>query len=208
MTHRNRLHSLLWTGAVVLATALSLVLMLQVKAVNSEIAEREKAIIATKQQIAVLETEFQTRARQQQLVRWNEVDFGYVAPQASQFLDGRAQLAALGKPVRIIEAEPIRMAAAAQLPAEPDAGDAAPVRMASADSARAELQGDAGKIDAPIRLAQGPTMMRQLVAREIVKTPQAMAKTAVKSAVKAASAAPASFADRFDLDSVIAEGQR
>ncbi|WP_066555810.1 hypothetical protein [Croceicoccus bisphenolivorans] len=202
MTSRTRISSLLWTGAVVLATALSLVLMLQVKAVNSEIAETEKAIVSTQQQIAVLETEFQTRARQQQLVRWNEVDFGYVAPRADQFLDGRAQLAALGKQVEIIEDEPIRMAegAAATMPV---VEEAAPVRTASAADSKPALKGEpekaanTAKLDAPVRLAQAPAMMRQLVAVDTVKpkpAPKAQERTR-------------SFAERFDIDTVIAEGR-
>ncbi|MDR7101752.1 hypothetical protein [Croceicoccus sp. BE223] len=233
MTSRNRMQSVMWTGSVVVATALSLVLMLQVKAVNSEIAETEKAIVATKQQIASLETEFQTRSRQQQLVRWNEVDFGYVAPRADQFLDGRAELASLGKQVEIIDAQPVRMAVAdAQ---GEDRGEvatraAAPVRMASAEPASAPaLKGEAEK--PAIRLAQAetkaPAMMRQLVATDArIRPAQVGPKAAAKSEARFAAqptakpavsakpaaskspAAPKSFAERFDLDSVIAEGKR
>lgn len=206
MTHRNRLNTLLWTGAVIVATALSLVLMLQVKAVNSEIAETDKAIMAAQQQIAVLETEFQTRARQQQLVRWNEVDFGYVAPKASQFLDGRSQLAALGKPVEIIESEPIRMAAAATealAESEMTVGQA-PVRVASAETPAAApvLKGDAeaaGVRENTLRLAAAPPMMRQLAARE--NAPSRQSVQSVEPVRRK------SFAERFDLDSVI-EGAR
>lgn len=199
MTNRARLHSLLWTGAVALALALALALTLQVKAVNSQIAETEKSILATKQRIAVLETEFQTRARQQQLVRWNEVEFGYVAPKASQFLDGQAQLAMLGKPVDIIEAAPIRMADAAEVMAESEEA-AAPVRMASAEVAGpVKLKGDPekAKADLPVRLAaaEAPKMMRQLVARDTAK-PAAKEEKAERAA---------SFAERFDIDSVIGE---
>ncbi len=203
MTNRARLHSLLWTGAVAFALALALALTLQVKAVNSQIAETEKSILATKQRIAVLETEFQTRARQQQLVRWNEVEFGYVAPKASQFLDGQAQLAMLGKPVDIIESAPIRMADAAEVVAEGEEA-AVPVRMASAEVAGpVKLKGDPekAKADLPVRLAaaEAPRMMRQLVARD---TARETAKPAAKE-VKAERAA--SFAERFDIDSVIGE---
>lgn len=206
MTHRNRLNTLLWTGAVIVATALSLVLMLQVKAVNSEIAETDKAIMAAQQQIAVLETEFQTRARQQQLVRWNEVDFGYVAPKASQFLDGRSQLAALGKPVEIIESEPIRMAAAATealAESEMTVGQA-PVRVASAETPAVApvLKGDAeaaGVRENTLRLAAAPPMMRQLAARE--NAPSRQSVQSVEPVRRK------SFAERFDLDSVI-EGAR
>lgn len=228
MTSRNRKQSLLWTGSVVVATALSLVLMLQVKAVNSEIAETEKAIVSTKQQIASLETEFQTRARQQQLVRWNEVDFGYVAPRADQFLDGRAELASLGKQVEIIDAQPVRMAVA-DAQADTAVAAAAPTRMASNDAAPAKqaptLKGDAER--PAIRLAQAdtkaPAMMRQLVATDrplragdvgvkaAAKGEARFASAAPVKPVKAAAPAPAkpkSFAERFDLDTVIAEGKR
>lgn len=239
MTSRNRMQSVLWTGSVVVATALSLVLMLQVKAVNSEIAETEKAIVSTKQQIAALETEFQTRSRQQQLVRWNEVDFGYVAPRADQFLDGRAQLASLGKQVEIIDAQPVRIAVA---DAQVQAGGASAsspeaVRVAKAEAAVAPaLKGAAEK--PAIRLAQAetkaPAMMRQLVATDArIRPSQIGPKAAVKgearftaapqaAAVKVAAAKPAAvkvsaakpaagpenFAERFDLDKVIAEGKR
>lgn len=229
MTNRNRLHSLLWTGAVVLATALSLVLMLQVKAVNSEIAATDKAIVATKQQIAVLETEFQTRARQQQLVRWNEVDFGYVAPRAGQFLEGEVQLAALGRPARIIEAAPIRLAAA-----EADAvrsienttfteepGAPAPVRMASAARKPATLAIEAPEqavapaadrsgvrpaIHTDVRLASAQPVMRQLAAHDNPAAPKTAAKQEPAKLVR--TAASESFAERFDLDAVIAEDAR
>jgi len=207
MTHRNRLNSVLWTGAVLMALALSLGLMLQVKSVNSRIAETDRAILSARQQIASLETEFQTRSRQQQLTLWNEVDFGYVAPKAGQFLDGRTQLAALGKPVVIEEAAPIRMAAA-EVPAA-DSGVAhadAPVRMASA-SAAPKLKGDAdaarpaAKVETPVRLASAtPGMMRQLVARDSAIRP-------VSEKPERAHASAKSFADRFDLESVI-EGAR
>lgn len=237
MTSRNRMQSVMWTGSVVVATALSLVLMLQVKAVGSEIAETEKAIVATKQQIASLETEFQTRSRQQQLVRWNEVDFGYVAPRADQFLDGRAELASLGKQVEIIDAQPVRMAVAdaqGEDRGEVATRTAAPVRMASAEPASAPaLKGEAEK--PAIRLAQAetkaPAMMRQLVATDARIRPaqvgpkaaaksevrfaaapqvvaQPVAKPVAKTAASAKPAAPKSFAERFDLDTVIAEGKR
>lgn len=193
MTSRTRLHSLLWTGSVVVATALSLVLTLQVKAVNSDIAETEKAIVATKQQLAILETEFQTRARQQQLVRWNEVEFGYVAPRADQFLDGRAELAALGKPAQILDAAPIRMAEAAAPAIAPGVETAAPgpVRMASAAPAAKPAAVAPAKAETPIRLAQAktekPAMMRQLVAMADAKP---VAKPADKAVAKATKPEP------------------
>ena len=144
MTNRNRFHSVLWTGAMGVSGAICFALMLQVTAVKSDIADAERQITAVEEEIATLETEFQTRARQQQLARWNEVDFGYVAPDASQFISDSTQLAALGKPLDIVPA---------------GAGD---VLMADGGDAAAPADG--------IRLASAdrsaPQMMRQLVARD------------------------------------------
>ena len=156
MTNRNRFHSVLWTGALGVSGAICFALMLQVTAVKSDIADAERQITAVEEEIATLETEFQTRARQQQQARWNEVDFGYVAPDASQFISDSTQLAALGKPVDIVPAGAgdVLMADAGDAGAPADA-----VRLASADTA-------------------APQMMRQLVARddEAAPTGQRVAK--------------------------------
>ncbi|QNE06051.1 hypothetical protein [Croceicoccus marinus] len=144
MTNRNRFHSVLWAGALGVSGAICFALMLQVTAVKSDIADAERQITSVQEEIATLETEFQTRARQQQLARWNEVDFGYVAPDASQFMSDGTQLAALGKPLDIAPsgAGDVLMADAADAPALAEG-----VRLAAADT-------------------QAPQMMRQLVARD------------------------------------------
>ena len=144
MTNRNRFHSVLWAGALGVSGAICFALMLQVTAVKSDIADAERQITSVQEEIATLETEFQTRARQQQLARWNEVDFGYVAPDASQFISDGTQLAALGKPLDIAPsgAGDVLLADAADAPALAEG-----IRLASADT-------------------QAPQMMRQLVARD------------------------------------------
>ncbi len=58
----------------------------------------------------MLETEFETRSNQQQLATWNEVDFGYKAPTASQYLEGERQLAQFGTPRAKGAPEPILVA--------------------------------------------------------------------------------------------------
>jgi len=63
-----------------------------------------------KQDKLLLETEFQTRANQQQLRALNEVEFGYQAPAAGQYLEGERQLADLGKPRGPDAPSPIRVA--------------------------------------------------------------------------------------------------
>ena len=60
----------------------------------------------------LLETEFETRANQLQLASWNNVEFGYSAPTASQFLENERQLAAFGTPRAPGAPEPIRVASA------------------------------------------------------------------------------------------------
>ena len=71
--------------------------------VEQRALEREKEL---------LEIEFQTRANQQQLANWNRVEFGYQAPEASQYLENERQLASLGMPRRADAPEPIRVALA------------------------------------------------------------------------------------------------
>mgnify|MGYP000461560920 CR=1 FL=1 len=54
-------------------------------------------ILALKRETMYLETEYETRANQQQLRNLNDVEFGYQAPNAGQYLENERQLAALGR---------------------------------------------------------------------------------------------------------------
>ncbi len=227
MIGRSHVQSLLWALALVVASGLCLALMLKVKAVTSEITRTERRILAVKRERMILETEFQTRARQQQLARWNEVDFGYVAPGADQFIDGRRELAALGKPVMIDAPAPIQLAAAdagdaGDAAGEADIGSAGAGAAAGAAAAR-------GPMPPPARLAMaGPApAIRQLVARDRAppeagpgagpaRLPVRVEPAAISRAPAArpperpervAQAGAASFAERFDLDAVIAEAR-
>ena len=109
---RDRLHSLGWGVVLVICTALALVLTFRVNAVKSEVRLADRQIVTLRQQKMFLETEFETRANQQQLKSLNDVDFGYEAPTAGQYLEGERQLAALGKPRDADAPAPIRMAVA------------------------------------------------------------------------------------------------
>src|SRR5690606_35387395 len=60
-----------------------------------------------------LETEFEARSNQQQLKELNDVEFGYEAPKAEQYIEGERQLASLGKPRAPGAPKPIRVASAA-----------------------------------------------------------------------------------------------
>ncbi len=80
--------------------ALLLALTFKVNAVKSDVRLAERQIIAAQQAKLMLETEFETRASQQQLSDWNAVEFGYSAPRADQYLESERQLAALGTAAR------------------------------------------------------------------------------------------------------------
>lgn len=106
----SRLRKIGWAAVLVTCTALYLVLHLRVNAVRSEVRQAERQLVALQQQKMMLETEFETRSNQQQLSAWNEVDFGYKAPTASQYLEGERQLAQFGTPRAKGAPEPILVA--------------------------------------------------------------------------------------------------
>jgi hypothetical protein len=109
---RDRLHSIGWVAVLTVCGALTLGLTLRVNAVKSQVRLAERQIVALQQQKTMLETEFETRANQQQLKALNDVDFGYQAPTAGQYLEGERQLAALAKPRAPDAPAPIRVASA------------------------------------------------------------------------------------------------
>jgi len=115
MVTARRLRSIGWMATLVVCVALVMVLAFRVNALRSQVHQSEAKIVALKQETMYLETEFETRANQQQLKNWNDVEFGYAAPTAAQYLDNERQLASYSKPI------------------EPDAP--APIRVASADDA-------------------------------------------------------------------------
>jgi hypothetical protein len=184
----GQMRSLGW--AAMLAVCLSLVagLSVRVHAVKSEVLLAERQIIALKRESLLLETEFETRASQRQLVHWNAVEFGYAAPRADQFLEGERQLASLGQPLGPNAPAQIRLAradtAGDQDTAEARRKDAAMVSPLSGEKvtlASASVEADAGAMFAdafgdflieasPIRparaqspavRAQGPTVAMQ-----------------------------------------------
>jgi hypothetical protein len=109
---RDRVHSIGWMTVLLVCGAFSLALMLRVNAVKSQVAGNEKRIVYLQRDIEFLETEFQTRSNQQQLKTLNDVEFGYEAPRAEQYIEGERQLAALGKAPAPGAPKPIRYASA------------------------------------------------------------------------------------------------
>lgn len=112
MMNRSQARSLGWAAVLAVCAALVVVLSFKVHAVRSEVLLAERELIALERETLLLETEFQTRASQRQLAEWNQVEFGYAAPRAGQFLDGERQLASLGEVRSPTAPSPIRLARA------------------------------------------------------------------------------------------------
>lgn len=110
LTPGSRLRQASWIAVLLVCIALFVALTLKVNAVKSEVRLAERRIVALEKQKLLLETEFETRANQQQLAAWNNVDFGYRAPGADQFIETERQLADLGTPRAKGAPQPIRVA--------------------------------------------------------------------------------------------------
>ncbi len=109
---RDRLRSIGWAAVLLTCFTFTVILTFKVNAVKSQVRLTERKILAIKQDKLLLETEFETRANQQQLRSLNAVEFGYNPPAAGQYLEGERQLAALGKPRGADAPDPIRVASA------------------------------------------------------------------------------------------------
>jgi hypothetical protein len=112
MTSTSRLRNIGWGMILLACIAIFAGLTFKVNAVKNEVRLAERRIVALQSERMLLETEFQTRANQQQLSNWNEVEFGFVAPRADQFIENERELAALGVPRSADAPEPIRVASA------------------------------------------------------------------------------------------------
>ena len=109
---RDRMHTIGWGMTLIICLALTLALTMRVNAVKSQVRLADRQIAALKKEKLFLETEFQARASQQQLKRFNDLDFGYAAPTAGQYLENERQLASLGKSRSPDAPAPIRVASA------------------------------------------------------------------------------------------------
>ena len=118
MLTRSRAQSIGWAVVLAVCFALTLALSFRVNAVRSQVRLTERHIAQLQAEQGLLETEFETRANQQQLTALNEVEFGYQAPTAGQYLESERQLADLGKPRGPGAPPMIRVAAADPLPAD------------------------------------------------------------------------------------------
>lgn len=173
MISSAQVRSLGWAAALAICVALVTILSFKVHAVKSEVLLAERQLIALERETLLLETEFQTRASQRQLGVWNNVEFGYAAPRAGQFLDGERQLASLGQrrgpdaptPIRLARAEGESTGdASLRLPPMRSPVSGVPVTLASAASEKdagevfTEAFGDFLIEASPIRAAQAQTV--------------------------------------------------
>lgn len=107
-----RMRSIGWAMVMAMCVTLFVALTFQVNSVKSQVRLAERHIVSLEREKMMLETEFETRASQQQLANWNTVEFGYRAPRADQFLENERQLADLGTPRAVGAPAPIRVAVA------------------------------------------------------------------------------------------------
>ena len=154
---RDRIRSIGWAVVLTVCAALCAALFLRVNAVKSEVHKTERQIVSLKRQILFLETEFQTRSNQHQLKALNDVEFGYKAPRAEQYIEGERQLAALGKARGPGAPAPIRVASTVQttqsgsapfmamLPPVRGDGDAARPSHPNSGKARSAAHGSEGQ---------------------------------------------------------------
>ncbi len=171
MISSSQARSLGWMAVLAICFALVVILSFKVHAVKSEVLLAERQLIALERETLLLETEFQTRASQRQLSEWNNVEFGYAAPNARQFLDGERQLASLGQrarpdapaPILLARADDADLATASETPMRsPVSGAKVTLASAASEKDAGEVFGDAFGdflIDAsPIRAAQAQTI--------------------------------------------------
>ncbi|MEN8676672.1 MAG: hypothetical protein ABF298_04730, partial [Alteriqipengyuania sp.] len=99
-----------WAISIGVVFAGFMLLTFRVNAVKSEVVRAERLIVDMEREKLALETEFETRANQQQLADWNAIEFGYAPPRADQFLESERQLASFSAPRAPGSPEPIRFA--------------------------------------------------------------------------------------------------
>lgn len=160
---RDRIQSIGWFTLLATCTVLTVCLMLRVNAVKSQVEISQRHIIALERENQFLETEYETRANQQQLSDINDLDFGYKAPDSGQYLENERQLAMLGKPRGIDAPSPIEVASADDTNAE-NSGPATSSlsnlvprfvgRAMAAEAPRASLHGQVDQANLRERLAR------------------------------------------------------
>lgn len=159
----------------------------QVAAERSRVESVERAIVKARNDIRVLETEFDTRANLAQLERWNGDVLSLAAPRAEQFVGGEAMLAQL--PGRT-PGDDVQFASYVV----PSAGvvlTAATMAQAEADAAAAKVAAEAVTTRAPVATASVVSAKPAAAAPVAVARTQPAPRKAAAAPVAVASAAPA-----------------
>lgn len=110
MVRGSRLRQIGWAICIGVVFGGFMLLTFRVNAVKSEVVRAEREIVELERDKLALETEFETRANQQQLADWNAIEFGYAPPRADQFLETERQLASFSAPRAPGSPAPIRFA--------------------------------------------------------------------------------------------------
>lgn len=98
MVSRSHVKTAGWAMVLLCCAGAVAMLMFKVNAVRSEVRKAEERIVQLQRDNLYLETEFETRASQQQLAALNRMEFGYIAPGPDQFLANERALAAFSEP--------------------------------------------------------------------------------------------------------------
>jgi hypothetical protein len=168
-------HSVFMASAVAGAALGCYLVSLRVASERAALEDVESSIVATQTDIRLLQTEVGTRSRLTQLERWNARALDLSAPEASQILGDKFQLASLVRPERRPEVEaPVVLAAA---PAPPPNQPLAQDRDADVAAAPELLHTASLKVE-----AQTPKQ----AATVKLEAPKPQPETAVASAEKAA----------------------
>jgi len=110
MVRGSRLRQIGWVICIGIVFGGFMLLTFRVNAVKSEVVRAERVIVDLEREKLALETEFETRANQQQLADWNAIEFGYLPPRADQFMEAERDLASFSAPRAPGSPEPIRFA--------------------------------------------------------------------------------------------------
>lgn len=172
----DRIRSIGWVSVLLICAALTIALTLRVNAVKSQVYDTDRRIVWVQQDIDFLQTEFQTRSNQQALKQLNDLEFGYKAPVAGQYLEGERQLAMLGKAAGPGAPEPIRYANA-EVPASHGTGSTLLAMVSPVAGATAAALSE----PAP-RVAQGRDPEREELARDAAALGKRLARIEVAEA--------------------------
>ena len=155
--NRDRVRSIGWAFVLTVCFALTMALTFRVNAVKSQVRLAEREIVSLQRQKLFLETEFEARSNQQHLKAINDVEFGYQAPRAEQYIEGERQLASLGKPRGPDAPAPIRVASAA------DGDRVTPFEIAAATISDKPAATSASSAQDPARPATGELARKQMM---------------------------------------------